>query len=53
MLQEEGFRRRISGAGIDGSVAVQDPQGAIAMMNALHDRGIRMSIDDFGTGFLR
>jgi EAL domain-containing protein (putative c-di-GMP-specific phosphodiesterase class I) len=32
-------------------VAVQDPQGAIATMNALHDRGIRMSIDDFGTGF--
>ena len=33
------------------SVAMHDPLGAIAMMNALHERGIRMSIDDFGTGY--
>ncbi|MDE1895176.1 MAG: EAL domain-containing protein [Xanthomonadaceae bacterium] len=33
------------------SVAMHDPQGAIAVMNALHERGIRMSIDDFGTGY--
>jgi len=33
------------------SVAMHDPQGAIEMMNALHQRGIRMSIDDFGTGY--
>jgi diguanylate cyclase (GGDEF)-like protein/PAS domain S-box-containing protein len=33
------------------SVAMHDPQGAIAVMNALHERGVRMSIDDFGTGY--
>ncbi|MFA6230250.1 MAG: EAL domain-containing protein [Rhodanobacter sp.] len=33
------------------SVAMHDPQGAIAVMNALHEHGIRMSIDDFGTGY--
>ena len=33
------------------SVAMHDPQGAIAIMDRLHERGIRMSIDDFGTGF--
>ncbi|MCV2353877.1 EAL domain-containing protein [Paucibacter sp. B2R-40] len=32
-------------------VAMNNPLGAIAVMNALHDRGIRMSIDDFGTGY--
>lgn len=33
------------------SVAMHDPPGAIAIMNALHERGVRMSIDDFGTGY--
>ncbi len=32
-------------------VAMHDPQGAIAVMNNLHELGIRMSIDDFGTGY--
>ncbi len=32
-------------------VAMNDPQGAITVMNNLHDLGIRMSIDDFGTGY--
>ncbi len=31
--------------------AMLDPVGAIAMMNNLHQRGIRMSIDDFGMGY--
>ena len=31
-------------------MALHDPQGAIAVMNQLHERGVRMSIDDFGTG---
>jgi diguanylate cyclase (GGDEF)-like protein/PAS domain S-box-containing protein len=30
--------------------AMQDPQRAIAVLEALHQRGIRVSIDDFGTG---
>ncbi len=33
------------------SVAMEDPVRAIAMMNNLHELGIRTSIDDFGTGF--
>jgi diguanylate cyclase (GGDEF)-like protein/PAS domain S-box-containing protein len=33
------------------SVAMDDPQGAIAVMNELYGRGIRMSLDDFGTGY--
>lgn len=30
--------------------ALEDPEGAIATMDALHNLGIRLSIDDFGTG---
>ena len=33
------------------AVAMDDPQGAVAMMDKLHARGIRLSIDDFGTGY--
>lgn len=29
---------------------MHDPQAAIAVMNNPHERGVRMSIDDFGTG---
>jgi len=32
-------------------VAMDDPHGAIKVMDELHVHGIRMSIDDFGTGF--
>lgn len=32
-------------------VALDDPDGAVAIMDNLHHRGIRMSIDDFGTGY--
>jgi len=31
--------------------AVADPAQALAVLQPLHDRGIRISIDDFGTGF--
>ena len=33
------------------SVAMHDPEGAISVMDRLHEYGIRMSIDDFGTGY--
>ena len=32
-------------------VAMNDPQGAIEVMNNLYGFGIRLSIDDFGTGY--
>ncbi len=31
--------------------AVADPERALAALRPLHDRGVRISIDDFGTGF--
>lgn len=33
------------------SVAMTDPLAAIAVMDALRQRGVRMAIDDFGTGY--
>jgi diguanylate cyclase (GGDEF)-like protein/PAS domain S-box-containing protein len=33
------------------SVAMGNPQNAIAVMDQLHRRGVGMSIDDFGTGY--
>lgn len=33
------------------SAAMDDPQGAIEIMENIHRRGVRMSIDDFGTGY--
>jgi diguanylate cyclase (GGDEF)-like protein len=51
ILYEESLPPEYLELELTEGVAVQDPQGAIATMNHLHDRGIRMSIDDFGTGF--
>ncbi len=31
--------------------AMQDPQGAISILNALYENGTELSIDDFGTGY--
>jgi EAL domain-containing protein (putative c-di-GMP-specific phosphodiesterase class I) len=33
------------------AVAMDDPLGAIEVMDKLYEQGIRMSIDDFGTGY--
>ncbi|WP_229257607.1 putative bifunctional diguanylate cyclase/phosphodiesterase [Duganella callida] len=51
ILYEEGLPPEYLELELTEGVALQDPQGAIATMTQLHDRGIRMSIDDFGTGF--
>ena len=32
-------------------VAMDDPAGAMTIMNELHELGVRISIDDFGTGY--
>jgi diguanylate cyclase (GGDEF)-like protein/PAS domain S-box-containing protein len=53
-------KRTVEAAGIDmhrleleltEGAAMQDPQGAIAVMNALYENGTELSIDDFGTGY--
>ncbi len=51
ILAEEGLPPESLELELTEGVAMHDPQGAIAIMNALHQRGIRMSIDDFGTGY--
>jgi len=51
ILAEEGLPPEYLELELTEGVALHDPQGAIAVMNNLHERGIRMSIDDFGTGF--
>jgi diguanylate cyclase (GGDEF)-like protein len=51
ILEEEGLPPAYLELELTEGVAAHDPQGAIAIMKRLHDRGVRMSIDDFGTGF--
>ena len=51
ILEEEGLPPEYLELELTEAVAVNDPQGAIAIMNEMHERGVRMSIDDFGTGF--
>jgi diguanylate cyclase (GGDEF)-like protein len=51
ILEEEGLPPEYLELELTEGVAAHDPQGAIAIMNQLHERGVRMSIDDFGTGF--
>ena len=51
ILTEEGLPAHHLELELTEGVALNDPLGAIAVMNALHGHGIRMSIDDFGTGY--
>ena len=51
ILDEEGLLPEYLELELTEGVAMHDPQKAIAVMNKLHERGVRMSIDDFGTGF--
>jgi len=51
ILEEEGLPPECLELELTEGVAAHDPQGAIAIMNRLHEKGVRMSIDDFGTGF--
>lgn len=51
ILEEEDLPPEYLELELTEGVALEDPQGAIAFMDALHERGVRMSIDDFGTGY--
>jgi diguanylate cyclase (GGDEF)-like protein/PAS domain S-box-containing protein len=51
ILEEEKLEPHYLELELTEGVALNDPLGAITVMNALHARGIRMSIDDFGTGY--
>lgn len=51
MLDDAAFPSEHLELELTESVAMQEPQRAIATVNALHDRGVRISIDDFGTGY--
>ncbi|MES2115950.1 MAG: bifunctional diguanylate cyclase/phosphodiesterase [Pseudomonadota bacterium] len=51
ILHEEGLAPEYLELELTEGVAMHDPHGAVLTMNSLHERGVRMSIDDFGTGF--
>ena len=51
ILHELGLPPQYLELELTEAVAMDDPLGAIAVMDKLHGQGIRMSIDDFGTGY--
>ncbi|MGV3741473.1 MAG: diguanylate cyclase domain-containing protein, partial [Burkholderiaceae bacterium] len=50
ILDEEGLQPEYLDLELTESVAMSNPERAIAMMHELHERGVQISIDDFGTG---
>lgn len=51
ILDEVGLPPEFLELELTEGVAMNNPEGAIAVITNLHERGIRMSIDDFGTGY--
>ena len=51
VLDELGLPHEYLELELTEAVAMNDPLGAIEVMDKLHEQGIRMSIDDFGTGY--
>ncbi|WP_407898485.1 EAL domain-containing protein [Ferrigenium sp. UT5] len=51
ILDEAGLPHEYLELELTEAVAMDDPQGAVEMMDQLYARDIRMSIDDFGTGY--
>ncbi|MDO8250630.1 MAG: EAL domain-containing protein [Rhodoferax sp.] len=51
VLAETGLPPHYLELELTEGVAMNDPLGAMAVMNNLHQLGVRMSIDDFGTGY--
>jgi len=51
ILNETGVEAGYLHLELTERVAMDDPVGAIAIMNELHELGVRIAIDDFGTGY--
>lgn len=51
ILDEEGLAPELLELELTEGVAMNNPQTAIALMDNLHERGVRLSIDDFGIGY--
>lgn len=51
MLNVAGLDARYLELELTESMAMEDPQAAIEVIDALHAAGITLSIDDFGTGY--
>lgn len=51
ILEETGVPSQYIELELTESVAMNEPEAAIAVMDGLHACGIQMSIDDFGTGY--
>lgn len=51
VMHEAGLHPRCLELELTERVALDDPGGAVAVMNELHELGVRIAIDDFGTGY--
>jgi len=51
VMDEAGLHPRFLELELTERVALDDPGGAVAVMNELHALGVRIAIDDFGTGY--
>ncbi|GAB4419824.1 MAG: hypothetical protein OHK0054_10800 [Sideroxydans sp.] len=51
LLQQAGVSPQSIELELTEAVAMDDPQAAVTMMDRLHERGVRLSIDNFGTGY--
>ncbi|MDD0837786.1 EAL domain-containing protein [Curvibacter sp. HBC61] len=51
LIKEAGIAPQLLELELTEGAAMDDPEGAIAIMDRLHDQGIRLLIDDFGTGY--
>ncbi|GIE78438.1 hypothetical protein Aph02nite_43880 [Actinoplanes philippinensis] len=50
LLQRTGLPVELLELEVTESMVMADPDRALAVLRALHDGGIRLSVDDFGTG---
>lgn len=51
ILKEEGLPAELLDLELTESVAMNNPERVIAMIQQLHELGVQISIDDFGTGY--